>query len=194
MKRTLRALLQSMTLACVALLAGCQTAPTMPPLRTVPQVDLQRFMGDWYVVAHIPTLVEKDAYNAIESYRLNDDGSIGTTFRFNQDGMDGKVKKYAMTGHVVNTATNAEWAMQFAWPIKADYKIVYLDEDYQETIVGRDQRDYVWVLSRSPNLSSTDFDALLSRVRNMGYELNLLRRVPHDETLPEQESLSNISP
>src|SRR5688500_15114842 len=64
MKRTLHALLQGMTLTCVTLLAGCQTAPTMPPLRTVPQVDLQRFMGDWYVVAHIPTVAEKAAFNA----------------------------------------------------------------------------------------------------------------------------------
>jgi apolipoprotein D and lipocalin family protein len=168
-----------MTLACSALLAGCQTAPTMPPLRTVPRVDLPRFMGDWYVIAHIPAPVEKGAYNAVESYRLNDDGSIATTFTFNKNAMDGPVKKYTPIGYVVNTATNAEWAMQFAWAVKADYKIVYLDDNYQETIIGRDQRDYVWIMARSPNLSPTDFDALLSRVRNMGYEINLLRQVPH---------------
>ena len=79
----------------------------------------------------------------------------------------------------MNTATNAEWSMQFAWPLKADYKIVYLDDDYQQSIIGRDQRDYVWILARSPNISSTDFDALLTRIRNMGYEINLLRRIPH---------------
>lgn len=179
MKHTRRALLQYTTLACMTLLAGCQTTPTMPPLRTVPQVDLPRFMGDWYVIAHIPTIAEKGAYNAIESYRLNEDGTIAATFTFNQDAMDGKVKKYSMKGFVANTATNAEWEMQFAWPIKADYKIVYLDENYQETIIARDQRDYVWILARSPNLSATDFDALLTRVRNIGYEINLLRRVPH---------------
>ena len=139
----------AITLASLFILAGCQTAPTMAPLRTVPQVDLQRFMGDWYVVAHIPTVAEKAAFNAVENYRLNDDGSIATTFTFNQNAMDGKVKKYAMRGLVVNTATNAEWAMQFAWAVKSDYKIVYLDDNYQETIVGRDQRDYVWILSRS---------------------------------------------
>lgn len=179
MKHFLRALLQCTTLACVTLLAGCQTAPPAPPVRTVPRVDLQRFMGDWYVIAHIPTAVERTAFNAVESYRLNDDGSIATTFTFNQNGMDGPLKKYTPQGFVVNTATNAEWAMQFAWPLKADYKIVYLDDDYQQTIVGRDQRDYVWILARSPNISSTDFDALLTRVRSMGYEINQLRLVPH---------------
>jgi apolipoprotein D and lipocalin family protein len=163
----------------MALLAGCQTTPSKPPLQTVARVDLHRFMGDWYVIAHIPTFIEKGAYNAIESYSLNADGSIATTFTFNQDALDGPLKKYTPKGFVVNTATNAEWAMQFAWPVKADYKIVYLDEDYQQTIVARDQRDYVWILARSPNLSSTDIDALLTRVRNMGYEINLVRRVPH---------------
>jgi len=179
MNHSLRALLQGTALACIVLLSGCQTTPSLPSIRTVPRVDLPRFMGDWYVIAHIPTAIEKGAYNAIESYRLNTDGTIATTFTFNQDALDGPVKKYTPKGFVVNTATNAEWAMQFAWPLKADYKIVYLDDDYQQTIVARDQRDYVWILARSPNISSTDYDAMLTRVRNMGYEINLLRRVPH---------------
>jgi apolipoprotein D and lipocalin family protein len=169
-----------MTIVGMTLLAGCQTAPTKPPIRTVPQVDLQRFMGDWYVVAHRPTVVEKAVFNAVESYSLNTDGTIGTTYKFNQGALDGKVKKYSMRGIVVNTATNAEWAMQFAGPMKADYKIVYLDDNYQEAIIGRDQRDYVWILTRSPNISPTDFDALLSRVRNMGYDINQLRQIPHE--------------
>jgi apolipoprotein D and lipocalin family protein len=87
-----------------------------------------------------------------------------------------------MTGIVMNTATNAEWAMQFAGPMKADYKIVYLDDNYQEAIIGRDERDYVWILTRSPNISPTDFDALLSRVRNMGYDINQLRQISHEPT------------
>lgn len=179
MNHTLRARLQALTLACVALLVGCQTTPAKGRLQTVPRVDLQRFMGDWYVIAHIPTFVEKGAYNAVESYRLNDDGTIATTFTFNQDALDGPLKKYTPKGFVVNTATNAEWVMQFAWPVKADYKIVYLDDDYQQTIVARDQRDYVWILARSPDISSTDYEALMTRVRNMGYTINLVRRVPH---------------
>jgi apolipoprotein D and lipocalin family protein len=182
MKHTLRTVLPCMTLVCATLLAGCQTAPGKPPIRTVPQVDLQRFMGDWYVVAHRPTAVERTAFNAVESYRLNTDGTIDTTFTFNQGAPDGKVKKYSMKGIVMNTATNAEWAMQFAGPMKADYKIVWLDDNYQEAIIGRDQRDYVWILTRNPNISPTDFDALLSRVRNMGYEINQVRQIPHEPT------------
>ena len=69
-----------LTLSC-AFLAGCQTV-TQPPIETVGKVDLPRFMGDWYVIANIPTFIEKGAHNAIESYKLAGDGSIETTFTF----------------------------------------------------------------------------------------------------------------
>jgi apolipoprotein D and lipocalin family protein len=160
-------------------LAGCATPPPQPPLRPVAKVDLPRFMGDWYVIAHIPTFIEKGAYNALESYRLNEDGTIATTFTFNRDALDGPVKTYNPKGFVRNTATNAEWGMQFVWPVKAEYLIVYLDEQYRHTIIARDQRDYVWIMARTPHISAADYDSLAERVRTMGYEANLLRRVPH---------------
>ena len=62
------------------LLSACQSAPTAP-MPAVAQVDLQRFMGDWYVIANIPTFIEKGAHNAVESYRLDADGSIAVTDR-----------------------------------------------------------------------------------------------------------------
>jgi len=181
MNHTPRALIRCTLLTCLALLAGCQTTPARPPLRTVERVELQRFMGDWYVIAHIPTFIEKGAYNAVESYRLNGDGTIATTFTFNKDALDGPLKKYTPTGFVRNTATNAEWAMQFVWPVKAQYKIVYLDDNYQQTVVARDQRDYVWILARTPRISPTDYEALVTRIRSIGYDINLLRRVPHQD-------------
>jgi apolipoprotein D and lipocalin family protein len=177
MKKIVCLLLQCALLA--TLLAGCKTTPEKPPLQPVASVDLARFMGDWYVIAHIPTFIEKGAYNAIESYRLETDGTIATTFTFNQDAPDGPLKTYRPKGFVRNTRTNAEWGMQFMWPVQADYVIAYLDPQYQQTIVAREQRDYVWILARTPQISAADYDALTERVRNLGYEMNLLRRVPH---------------
>lgn len=172
-----RLLLCAMLGGCL-LLAGCQTTPSLPPLRPVANVDLPRFMGDWYVIAHIPMFLEKGAYNAVESYRLNPDGTIATTFTFNQDAPDGPLKTYRPKGFVRSTRSNAEWGMQFVWPMQADYVIVHLDQEYQQTIVARQQRDYVWIMARTPNISAADYEALTERVRNMGYQMNLLRRVP----------------
>ena len=61
------------------LLAGCRES-VHPPLALAEDVDLGRFMGDWYVIANIPTAIEKGAHNAVESYRLEEDGTIATTF------------------------------------------------------------------------------------------------------------------
>ena len=61
-------------------------------LKTVDQVNINEFMGSWYVIAHIPTFIEKEAYNAIESYKLNNDGTIATTFTFNKGSLEGQKK------------------------------------------------------------------------------------------------------
>ena len=74
--------------------------------------------------------------------------------------------------------TNAEWRMQFLWPFKAAYLIVYLDEDYQKTIVGVPDRKYVWIMSRDPNLSDADYQQMLDRVAGVGYEVEKVQRVP----------------
>lgn len=163
-------------LLAVVFSAACQSNK---PLKTVDYVDLQRFMGDWYVIANIPTFLEKNAYNPIESYRLEQDGSIATTFSFNAGAMDGEKKVYRPRGFIVNSKTNAEWGMQFIWPIKADYRIVYLDENYQHTIIARNKLDYVWIMARQPKISEKMMHELTQFVASLGYDSSLLEFAPH---------------
>ncbi|NNF18017.1 MAG: hypothetical protein HKN70_14830 [Gammaproteobacteria bacterium] len=162
-------------------LVGCAGNPSLPPIQTAEYVDLERFMGDWYVIASIPTFIEKHAYNAIETYELEEPGVIATTFTFNKGGPDGPRKTYHPTGYVYDTESNAIWGMQFIWPFKGDYKVVYVDPDYQHTIIGRSKRDYVWIMSRSPNISAADYSALKDIVARQKYDPEKLRRVPHDK-------------
>ena len=114
-------------------------------------------MGDWYVIANIPTFIEKDAYNAVESYSLNKDGTVATTFRFREGSITGEEKTYHPTGYVLDTQSNAIWGMQFIWPFKADYRIVFVAEDYSQTIIGRNQRDYIWIMARTPQITEEDY-------------------------------------
>jgi len=158
-------------------LAGCSSVPR-PPVPTVAHVDLERFMGDWYVIACIPTYIERDAWNAVESYRLDADGTIATTFTFRQGGFDGPGKRYTPRGFVVDRGSNAVWGMQFVWPIKADYRIAYLSADYGETIIAREERDYVWIMARAPSLADDEYAQLVERVDAMGYDTTKLRKVP----------------
>ncbi len=157
------------------ILGGCASHEPMP---TVPHVDLDRFMGDWYVIANIPTFLEENAYNALESYQRNEDGSIATRFSFRAGGFDGERKEYHPTGYVLDTDSNARWGMQFIWPIRADYRIVYLDPAYSRTIIGRQARDYVWIMARTPDIPQDEYDALLRQVGELGYDTSAVQRVP----------------
>ena len=135
-------------------------------------------MGDWYVIASIPTFIEKDIYNAVETYTLNDDGTIGTKFVFRKGSFDGDEKDYNPKGFVTDTESNAVWGMQFIWPIKADYRIVYLDEDYSRTIIARNKRDFVWLMARTPTIADEQYASMEAKVAEMGYDMSALRKVP----------------
>jgi apolipoprotein D and lipocalin family protein len=165
-------------IATAILIAGLTACSSQPPMATVEQVDLPRFMGDWYVIANIPTFLEKDAYNPVESYALNADGTIATTFTFNAGSFEGEEKVYHPQGFIRNTATNAEWGMQFVWPIKADYRIVYIDEDYQYTVIGRNSRDYVWIMARTAQIPDQTYGELRDFVIDLGYDPELLQKAP----------------
>jgi apolipoprotein D and lipocalin family protein len=158
-----------------ALLAACSDAG--PPMATVPQVDLARFMGPWHVIANIPTFIEKDAYNAVESYALDPDGTIATTFTFNKGGFDGPKKRYTPRGFVLD-GTNARWGMRFVWPVKADYRIIYLTPDYSVTVIGRQPRDYLWIMARSPHIDEAAYQAALEAARAAGYDISKVQKVP----------------
>jgi apolipoprotein D and lipocalin family protein len=81
-------------------------------------------------------------------------------------------------GFVVDRATNSVWGMQFVWPIKADYRIAYLSGDYDQTVVAREARDYVWIMARSPSIGDADYRRLTDFVAAMGYDTAKLRKVP----------------
>ncbi|MEP6885589.1 MAG: lipocalin family protein [Gammaproteobacteria bacterium] len=147
------------------------------PIATVADVDLPRFMGDWYVIAAIPTFLEKHAYNAIESYRLESDGSIATTFTFRKGSLQGPLKTMKPHGWV-RDSSNAVWGMQFIWPIKAEYLIAYLNDEYTETIIARSARDYVWIMARTPTLTAVEYQRLVAMVEKLGYDPAKLRQVP----------------
>ena len=163
-------------MSVLSLLSACRTSH--PPLTTEAQVDVGRFMGDWYVIANIPTRIERGAHNAVESYRLEADGTILTTFTFRDGAFDGEVKRYCPRGFVGDDPSNAVWRMQFIWPIKADYRIVHVSSDYQRTIVGREKRDYVCIMARSPLIPEAELEDLMDRVAREGYDISRVELVP----------------
>jgi apolipoprotein D and lipocalin family protein len=161
----------------LALLVACR-GPVPTPLPLAERVDIPRFMGDWYVIACIPTRTERNAYAAKESYQLSRDGRVLVTFTFREGSFEGPLKRYSPVGFVAPEGNGAVWGMRFVWPFRADYRVMYVDRDYTQTIIGRQKRDYVWIMARTPTISDADYQALVERIGHAGYEVGALRRVP----------------
>ena len=169
-----------------ALLLACSLVMTstgiyandLPMIKPVAHVDLPRFMGTWYVIATIPTRFEKNAFNAVETYTLQSDGNVYTQFHFRNGSFDAPVKAIHSIGFVKTDSGNAVWGVQVFWPLKAQYIVAYLKDDYSQTIVARDARDYTWIMARTPTVSQADYDALLARVKALGYPVSSIRKVP----------------
>ncbi|UTW46156.1 lipocalin family protein [bacterium SCSIO 12696] len=176
-------------IASTVFLVGCASHPE--PLPQASYVDLERFMGSWYVVGYTPTFMDKNAHNGVEHYYLDDSGKILTTYQFRKGGFDGKLKTLKPTGFVYDKDTNAEWRMQFFWPIKADYVVMYLSEDYQQTIIAHPNRRYAWIMQRTPDMDDSTYQAMLSKLENAGYDKAIIQRQPQNWD-NEQQRLTKI--
>lgn len=162
----------------MTLISGC--ASKQPPLPTPDRVELESFMGRWYVHGYTPILVDKAAHNAIEHYRMDADEKIQTTYQFRDGGFDGELKTYTPVGWVHEAGSNAEWRMQFIWPFRAAYIILHVDADYTETIIAHPKRKYAWIMSRSQDLSEADYERLLAKLEAVGYDPAIVQRLPQD--------------
>ncbi len=161
-------------LSVVLALAACQSAPSVKP---VERVDLDRFMGPWYVIANIPTFIEKEAHNPVESYAKAEDGTIETTFTFRDGAFDGPKREYHPRGFVRDDS-GAVWGMQFIWPFKGEFVISHVDPDYKETIIARSARDYIWIMARTPVISESDYARLIEKAKELGYDATKIQKCP----------------
>ena len=164
--------------ACVFFLVSCQSSKNSLP--TVSHVDLESFMGTWYVVGYTPIVFDKKAHNATEHYYLQPNGRIQTTYQYRNGSFDGPLKTFRPIGFVQNKETNSEWRMQFVWPFKAAYLIVHYDEVKGETIIGHPNKKYAWIMLRKPEYEEEIYERLLNQLVDLGYNTELIQRLPQD--------------
>ena len=128
-------------------LAGCSTMNT-PPLRTVPHVDLDRYLGRWYVIANIPYFLENGKVASYDTYAKRPDGRMDNIFTFRKGSFEAPEQSWHGTARVTNLTTNAEWKVSFIWPVSSTYLVLELDPDYRWAVVGTPGRGLLWIRRR----------------------------------------------
>ncbi len=156
---------------------GCVTYATpQEPLQTVPHVDIERYMGDWYEIASFPQWFSKNCWNTSASYTLRDDGKVDVVNQCHKGSPAGPLDEAHGVAVIENHQTNAELKVTFFWPFSGKYWIIELGDDYEYAVVSEPGRSTLWILSRTENMEQTKIDLILARLRDVhGFELSRLK-------------------
>ena len=154
------------------------TEEKLNSLEVVPHVELEKYLGKWYEVAHLPFRFEDGCTDITATYSLSKDGSISV---LNECLRDGKLKQAKGKAKVVDKNTGARLKVTFFWPFSADYWIIDLGKEYDYAVVGTPNRKYLWILSRTPQLDERLFSQLIASVKSKGFNVNDLIKTSHKD-------------
>lgn len=146
----------------------------MPALQTVPYVDLDRYLGKWYEIARYPHSFEEGCFRPTAFYEKLEDGNIKVVNRCNMNSLSGELNEAIGIAEIVDNKSNAKLEVQFFWPFTGNYWIIDLDQNYQYSIVSEPNRQYLWILSRSPKMEESLLNELKSKLTNLGFDLTYL--------------------
>lgn len=172
--------MKNMLAVMMLLGAATMTMADTKPLQTVPRVDLARYLGTWYEIATIPQRFQKGCTGVTANYTLRPDGDITVVNACRKDSLNGKFKSVTGKAWVTDKQTNAKLKVRFFWPFSGAYWIIELDSlNYQYAVVGHPNRQYLWILSRTPQMDDALYNELVSRIVNThGYDVSKLKKTP----------------
>lgn len=156
--------------AATLLAAGC--AVSVPAnVQPVQNFDAAKYMGQWHEIARIDHRFQKGLTKAMANYTLNPDGTVKVINRgFNAQ--KNEWKSVEGTAKFLGDPKTAALKVSFFGPFYGGYNVVYLDPQYQTSLVVGENTDYFWLLSRTPDLPREQVQQLLQKAQSMGVDLN----------------------
>jgi apolipoprotein D and lipocalin family protein len=145
-------------------------------LEVVSYVELEKYLGKWYEVAHLPFRFEDGCTDITATYGLNKDGSVSV---LNECLKDGKLKQSKGKAKVVDKTTRAKLKVTFFWPFYGDYWIINLGKDYDYSVVGTPNRKYLWILNRTQHMDDALYFQLIEFVKSKGFDVDKLIKTSH---------------
>jgi lipocalin len=156
-------------LLSIVALGGCCSTKNNVNLTPKAKVDLTRYLGQWYEIARFDHWFERGMTHTKAIYTMFEDGSIRVV---NTGLNEGKEK--TSTGKAKLTNHQGLLRVSFFWPFYADYRILWIDDDYQYVLVGGSSADYLWILSRTSTIDVSVKNAILAEARKRGYDTDKL--------------------
>jgi len=153
-------------------LGGALAHAQAAAVRSVPVVDLARYVGKWYEIASFPMFFQRNCVgDTTAEYALTPEGEVSVTNRCRTAGGFDEARGKAWAAADGN---NARLKVSFFWPFRSDYWVIGLDPDYRWAVVGNPNRKYLWILSRTPQLDKKLLEAALKAAATQGFDLKQL--------------------
>ena len=168
----------SLALAALSLPLLSMAQDTQYNNSPISDFNLGRYLGTWYEIARFDHSFERGMDNVTAEYLLRDDGKVDV---INSGWKDGKYKVADGKARQPEPETDpAHLEVSFFLFFYSDYNVLMLDDDYQVALVGSGSPKYLWILSRTPAVSTEVLDAVLKEASERGYDTSKLIWVDQD--------------
>ena len=163
--------------------AGCSSTKDMNRTKTVEHLELDKFLGQWYEIARYDHSFERRLSGVTATYSMREDGKIKVLNQGYKGGLQGELSQAEGKAKIPNPQEPAKLKVSFFWFFYGDYFVLELDEqDYQWALIGSSSEKYLWILSRTPQLEDADKKNILQKMKERGYDEELLIWVEQEES------------
>ncbi len=175
--------MKSKLFAIIGLLTlfSCNSTKTLIDKTTVSELDINRYLGKWYEIARFQHSFEKDLVGVTATYKLRNDGKIDVTNAGYENTLDGKYKEANGIAKIPDPSEPGQLKVSFFLFFFAEYNVLELDTaNYQYALIGSSTPNYLWILSRTPEMDETTYNMLVNEAQNRGYDTGKLFKVPQN--------------
>ncbi|EKN5159359.1 hypothetical protein DVP88_19100 [Yersinia enterocolitica] len=156
-----------------------------PPkdVKIVDNFQLPRYLGTWYEIARLDHSFERGLNNVTANYSPRDDGDVKVINR----GYNAKKQQWQESigkAYFIGSPQQASLKVSFFGPFYGGYNVIDLDDEYQHALIAGPNREYLWILSRTPTIDNQTRDRLVSVAQHYGFPVEELIWVKQGEIPP----------
>ncbi len=163
-----------MSLFCGVSLFGCSACRSTIDTTTVPEFDLNLFMGKWYEIARFDHFFERDLVGCTADYSILPDNTIQVVNSGYKKDFNGKFKQSVGKARRSDNTIPGKLEVSFFLWFYSDYNVLYLSPDYNYVLIGGSSNKYLWILSRTPQMEQDAINTVLAVAKERGYDTDKL--------------------
>ena len=161
-------------IALLFFINACNGQNKMIDKTVVKDLNIERYLGKWYEISRYDHSFERGLVGVTASYSYREDGKIKVVNSGYKKTLNGEKSEAIGKAKIPDSNIPSKLKVSFFWFFYGDYFVLELDKNYQWAVIGSSSDNYLWILSRTPQIEKSLYNELLSKITNRGYDVNKL--------------------